>query len=336
VRHITARLPEKIDSYAYTPSNFDRLIPPLRFLCPNLSSVRLIFDSPYHSSWSVNFDQRFSITAENTGRIKVLDQHTFDLAKGPPDSLNLSPAPSTAYTIKCHLDFVFERDFGLNVPTQPEQRGLAEKWGKALITSSIFDQSYHSLDFTDIPVDVISIVAFVLRQLDLGRDYEDRLETVIAYEMSPFSMEDFRLLASVASASLTVLKLVKQDQDEEEHDDQGQHPGGEALISFLDLPDLIIIVRRDLPHLEVLHMLIGNIEQAEETCAGLLSTDFLEAGGTVNDLMLATNDCDTSLFNVIRVVSAICTSDAYISINEFGSCWWTQGDQREFLKYLRR
>jgi len=163
---------------------------------------------------------------------------------------------------------------------------------------------------------------------------EDWIRHITAF-CTLFTLDEFETFASIASASLTTLKLARQHKDRLSAVKRGEDLAHRALISFDDLPNLITIIRTTLPHLTTFHTMLKGIDEAEEICGLLLRSDSLEDGGTINDLHLATAKYDTPLFNVIRVVSALCTREAYISINEFGNGYWSHADQREFLSYLR-
>lgn len=142
----------------------------------------------------------------------------------------------------------------------------------------------------------------------------------------PWDVEDLRSLASVSSASLTSLHLAPDEKD--------HHPGLTKL-SFADLRSLVELVRSELPLLQDLSITLNGVEDAETHCRDLQGC--LEDGGTISKLLIVCARPWVPLFNVLRSLSTILTSTAYIGSakGSDGRRDNVNGERIECLAYLR-
>ncbi|KAI9634521.1 uncharacterized protein MKK02DRAFT_38052 [Dioszegia hungarica] len=298
-----------------------RVVPTFRQKLPNLRTIR--FGTRRSAVERISCEIRFDAARPAGASADDGDSGSINyfttchlLLKGPPSRLETPPSPAGSYTVnhRCDLTLML-----LQPTAQDTQRWLdALQDGPALARLT----KHVKLDGlnTSLPV----LTRLYERQAEAG--FTDGLATIFTPQMAPFDIDAFRTFASAAS-SLTSLILV------------GERPAAGVPIghtTFSELPTLVEVIRRDLPHLVKLHLAIGGIGTAGEDCKSYLTPGGLCLEGTIQDLRIDTGGTDKPQFNLVRAISPICTSKARLAMQGGAvKTSWKKDDHVKFLHYLR-
>jgi hypothetical protein len=233
-------------------------------------------------------------------RIDLISTRTIRLSR-PPSSTLLPPPflPSAGYFMKYRYDLDFSSHRHYDTPLF-----LAEWLAVFREHPCAFGNLHSGVNFGRLPVDLSVLNTLYIRQASNG--YADRLQHILAPNMTTWALGDFQTFAIISSHSLVSLTLCggrREDYIPETID-----------ITFMDLPDLVTLVKANLPCLKLFHIAIRGVEIGEVGLAARLRPNCLEGGGTINDLRILTDACCVALFNTIRILSPVCIDDAAISI----------------------
>lgn len=289
---------------SYQPSLIEVLVPYLQLKHPRLRSLYLgkgsrrgIFST---SCWTVNVRPidhiaRNSATGPNVlGRVDHVQTLRFGSDALPPSSLD-EGMPSElpgGYELQTRFDLYLEDGYESEDASEYE-KSIDERpkaaWITALAENPIFAKLHKGLDLNDLPVDLGLISRLYQRQIDAGHTV--RLVRIKAVETIPFSIEDFASFARIALKALRRLYLTSRTRT--------------SGIYFKDIPNLIGIVRENLPALLELHIGIDGLDSSESVCKGMLRRTTLNDGGRIKKLRIYTSNPYFPLFNTLRALSPL-------------------------------
>jgi hypothetical protein len=311
----------------FRPQLINIIVPQLLFKCPGLQSVHFgnkyeAFGSP---SWTVYFrpatDTRWDepdtpVTAK--WHIVYVSTIKFDISL-PLPSLTIFPdpeAPSAVYAIRPWFDLVL-RSGG---------PAIHEDWQTLLGKGGIacFNDVFGAIKLGSLPVDIDTLSFLCGSQKHAV--HQKLLHHITADRVKSYSSSGFRLLARIASSSLTYLSLADR------------YDSSRASIDFAELPELINTIRYRLPNLKVLRIALSGIAGAEDSLKQKLRNGELSNSqrGPVVTLSFFTEPYSGRLFNIIRVLHKACAQEAEIAIGDSVGGEWSWSQQTALLAYLRR
>jgi hypothetical protein len=192
------------------------------------------------------------------------------------------------------------------------------------MAQSYSDGRRYDLGELDVHLDDI---ACLLRH-QLSRGHTDLLEHIFAKYTLPFDIGSFEDFASPGWKSIRTLVLCVGVC----------YPDGDNPLSelrFTDLPRLVTVVQHDLPNLRDLRISMEGIEGAESAAKSMLHPQCLEGYGNLTRLSISTQDCNTPLFNLLRVAAPICAENATLHIQTGSKTTWSKIAQSDYINYLR-
>lgn len=303
------------------------IVPQLLFKCPGLQSIQFgnkyeAFGSP---SWTVYFRPATDTRWDEPGTPVTAKWHIvyvstikFDISL-PLPSLTTFPnpkAPSTAYAIRPRFDLVLTSGgpaIHEDWQTYVGRRGL-----------TCFSDVFGAINLGNLPVDVDTLSFLYVFQKYAG--HKKLLHDITADRVKSYSSSDFRLLALIASSSLTHLSLADR------------YDSSRASIDFAELPELINTIRCRLPNLKVLRIALRGIAGAEDSLKQKLRNGKLSSSrpGPIVKLSIFTEPYSGRLFNIIRLLYKACAQGAEIAIGDSVGGEWSWSQQTALLAYLRR
>jgi hypothetical protein len=199
---------------------------------------------------------------------------------------------------------------------------------RVMKTASEADGIYRYASFGDFPLSLQDIADVAQAQVAANYPVTERLEIVMAENISPYTVSDFDTFARVVSTNMVVLHL-------------GSKVLPTSSIKFADLPEILTSVRCLMPNLESLYLTVGGVEHAEAVCGELLTRDILDLRGSLERMTLYIGAYSGPLFNVMRYLHSFCGDNPEVRIATAGQSEeykrkWDPQSQRKLMKYLRK
>lgn len=325
------RLMERLQGYQTRVCRM--LLEDLRRKCPNL---RKITYTP-SSSWPDNRERWVAFidsartpydTAKKTtatlgsGTIVAFRTCIVDVSSHrPSDYFASNPV---AQLTPPSTDYAVQQVFNLELRHRSGQ--YSDLWLAHLREESSYSHLYQEIGLGELPVKLSDITR--LYQLQISEGGKERLACIRAPHTLPYSLSSFDEFAHIASSSLTELHLAGASYPpvHEHH----------LLISFAEIPSLIEIIGSHLTRLQVLSIPLRGIESAESVCRGMLRPDTLSRRGTLAYIRVLAGSSDTSIFNILRVLSVLGTSKlGSLEIETYEHRIWPRSEQMPFISHLR-
>lgn len=333
---ITSAAKKKQTVKVYSIEILDHVVPVLRKKCRNLRRVEFggKEEAFGEESWTVILDQ-----SQQPGKIGHIEHHRyvqFPSSRQPPPKISI-PAPTPiSYTASRRFDVEvagLPPRYGGHQNQHQYQKG-EEKWLAAIEDGPLFGALYRNIDFGPLQITLEDLVHLYDRQLSAG--FSDKLQMIIVPRLKPFSIDSFRRFAMTAGSSLTSLQLLN---DRDDHESNDMLPD----LSFSDLPEIVSIIQTYLPNLTELDIGLNGIKTAESDCLRAVTADTLFRGGNIEKLRVFTISPDyrddLTPFNIVRLVSQVCTAKATIYVGSVGVAGRAGSNpgvsETNYLRYLK-
>jgi hypothetical protein len=298
----------------YDADLHDLIVTQLRRKCTRLRCNR--FGTKHHTfggdEWAIHFDDPADGDQDDEGVFIVYHTLGYNVSAPPPSTVHLHRAPPA--------DLIGTALFDLNLATGPDTAGSHRQWLHAL-RGPRFAGLCAGIDLANLPVSLQDLVKLYQNQTAAGQG--GRLSQIVAESLIGFTIPLFRSFAAEAGSALTCLRL------------SAKGTGAATGVAFQDLPQFVGIVREYLPSLVQLPFHLQIQEEEEANC--VLPYDTLRSGGKVRILSITTDDYKGSSFNLLRLLSPMCTHNVSVHVHpEPRSQDWCSYRQSEYIKELRR
>ncbi|KAI9638992.1 uncharacterized protein MKK02DRAFT_31257 [Dioszegia hungarica] len=255
-----------------------------------------------------------------TGQLDVIQTFINNRCE-PIRKLRHLALPSPSYTIRQLVDLKVRRSAHC---TDSEQEDL-----KKAVRAQPFCTFIRTISTEDLPVDLDDFTSIHIEQHRHGG--VGSLSKIAASAINSWTLGDFDRLAQAARTSLVSLDLTLS-----------RYCAKRVNISFKDALSVCIKTQSHLPNLRKLSISIKPLENAESwiETEGMLSEKTLELVGSLTHLRLQSGQCDTSMFNILRVLGVFCAAGCQ-AIVDHEDRWgprhpWSEKRQVQYQKYLKR
>lgn len=216
--------------------------------CPNLRRIQFgndyYCDSPDEGgSWVVHLEPVDQGSINNPIFIDRIDGDMLGIMTEVPEAEHSDPWSATEtigrYVIRTRWNMQTA------VPDEVSQEGM-KAWWRYIKAEARFKNLHKFINLEGIEViDMDDLV-------DLYEVQSHRtLERIYAQSILPYQVNDFERFAKIASSTLSVPRLA------------WEYEAKQIIISFLDLPNMMFIVRQHLPKLEELYFSLNGVRDAE-------------------------------------------------------------------------
>lgn len=314
----------------YEPELMDIIVPYLEDNCPNLHRITCglkedpeyyYSDSHFTDYWIVHMATYIARSSTSPlsnpkplrDHVDVQSLQDFDFDDPPPSGISRSTsstpsgisrsASSTQHDVRHRFNFRIRPHY--DYPFPPEH---LKKWKHAFAEAHYFGQLYRYVNLENATFSLEDLTILYRRQIAAG--HQDRLSMVTGEHLLNWNVFDFETFASVASHSLTHLRLTDKNAVQFSDDDDYEYHA-----HFSDLPAIVSIIRNHLPNLSVLWLWLRDICGGEIDLGDRLTEDLLESTGSRSEILFRATIILIPLFSISSATSLRSVRKALLSIS---------------------